>query len=250
MLGTLPPASCAPSVAPRDEALLGVGRSGIVFRSTGSADQPVARKVFDSGWLTRLVQYLILGASNPYAWNRHAVRCAFLRRRILAPLVDTWSGGQLRVARALGLGWDDHYRAYELQTELSPGRPPALHHPLDRSGRGEVRELLTEVLQPLQAHLAEAGFDGLLWQAGLGNPVALSNFLLEERDDGTRRWTWIDLESGVPALFPLHLPTLWRVYLPLCWKHRRLLYDDVDCARTPPARAAPPSRCTWRSNRG
>lgn len=227
MIATLPP----PVIAPHDEPRLGVGRSGIVFRSTGTAGQPVARKVFDSGWLTRLVQYVLLGASNPYAWNIHALRCAFLRRRILAPLVETWTGGRVSVARALGCGWDEHYNAYQLHTEFSAGRPPALHHPLDRRGRGEVRELLDDVLAPLQSHLREAGFDGLLWQAGLGNPVALANFLLEETPDGGRRWVWIDLESGVPALFPAHLPSLWRTYLPLCWKYRRPLFDDVDCAR-------------------
>ena len=221
----------AVAVARRPEPVLGVGRSGIVFRSRGTADQPVARKVFDSGWLTRLVQYTVLGASNPYAWNIHAVRCAFLRRRLLAPLVEHWTAGRLRVARALGYGWDDHYRAYEMSTELVDGRPPALHHPLARRGREEVRELVEEVLRPLQQHLVAAGFDGMLWQAGLGNPVALSNFLLEEDADGARRWAWIDLESGVPALFPLHLPTLWGRYLPLCWKYRRPLFDDVDCDR-------------------
>jgi hypothetical protein len=216
---------------PSGEPLLGVGRSGLVFASRGSDGVPVARKVFDSDALTRVVQYVVLGASNPYAWNEHAVRAALLRRRILAPLVARWFGGRLRVARALGHGWDAYYRAYELRTELVDGRPPALHHPLRRAGKDEVRELTEDILAPLQERLAEAGFDGLLWQAGLGNPVALANFLLEVGADGARTWAWIDLESGVPALFPLHLPTLWRRYLPLCKKHGRPLFDDVDCDR-------------------
>ena len=84
-----------------DEPLLGVGRSGIVFRSTSPSGEAVARKVFDSRSLTRVVQYAVLGASNPYAWNIHAVSCAFLRRRILAPLVERWTGGRVRVARAM-----------------------------------------------------------------------------------------------------------------------------------------------------
>ena len=225
MIGTLK----APPVAQPDEPLLGVGRSGIVFRSTSRSGEAVARKVFDSRSLTRAVQYAVLGASNPYAWNVHAVSCAFLRRRILAPLVERWTGGRLRVTKALGHTWNETYKAYELHTELSTGRPPALHHPLDRTGGHEVQELVANILPRLRAHLRASGFDGLLWQAGLGNPVALSNFLLEINEQGARRWAWIDLESGVPALFPAHVPSLWRHYLPLCRKHGRPLFDDVDC---------------------
>jgi len=43
-------------------------------------------------------------------------------------------------------------------------------------------------MKPLQKRLIESGFDGLVWQAGKGNPVALNNFLL----DNKRNWVWID----------------------------------------------------------
>ena len=187
-----------------------------------------ARKVFTSGALTRLVQYLFLGAPNPYAWCEHAVQAAILRRRILAPLVAHWSGGGMRVAAGWSVDWNEEHRAWQLHTEFVEGRPPALHHP-DRQV-DEVDDLRAE-MRRLVVHLRAAGFDGQVWQAGLGNPVALANFLLEERPDGTRGWAWIDLESGVPALFPAHVPSLWRFYLPRAWRYRRPLFDDVDVER-------------------
>src|SRR5687768_15575037 len=97
---------------------LGEGRSGVVFRSADRDGRPLARKVFDSDPLTKAVQYLFLGAPNPYAWNEHAVQAALLRRRILAPLVDHWFGGRLRVARALGQDWNSDYRAFQLHAEF------------------------------------------------------------------------------------------------------------------------------------
>ena len=83
----------------------------------------------------------------------------------------------------------------------------------------------------LHARLAEAGFDGMLWQAGLGNPVSFANFLLEHREGGARRWVWVDLESGVPALFALDPRAHFGTYLPACWRHRAALFDHTDTAR-------------------
>ncbi|MCP3917505.1 MAG: hypothetical protein GY711_18325 [bacterium] len=212
--------------------LLGVGRSGFVFKTTDAEGRAVARKVFDSNAFNRAIQYAFLGSANPYAWNHDAVRCAFLRRNLAADLVELWFEGKLRVARALDAGWNEEYRAYELVCELVPGRAPALHHPLNRSREREVDELHGVLMPKLRAHLSEAGFEGALWQAGLGNPVALSNFLLEEDVAGVeRRWAWIDLESGVPALFPAYLPSLWRFYLPRAVRLGRPLFDDVDTSR-------------------
>ena len=56
---------------------------------------------------------------------------------------------------------------------------------------------------PLQRRLIEAGLGGLAWQAGLGNPAATSNFVLETatEDGPPPRWMWVDLESSVPPLF-------------------------------------------------
>jgi len=202
-----------------------------VYRDLDDQGRETARKVFGSAGLTQFVQFVLLGAPNPYAWNEHAIECAVLRRRILAPLVGLWFGGRVRVARAWGRSWNEGALAFELSTELVDGRAPRLHRPGDRRGGHEVRELLEDVMRPLQGWLADAGFDGLVWQAGRGNPVALANFLFEGDREGRARWAWIDLESGVPALFPLDPRALLRFYLPRAWKFRRPLFDDVDVAR-------------------
>ena len=216
---------------PGADPVLGVGRSAVVFRSRDGAGRETARKVFSSGVLTRAVQYVFLGARNPYAWCEHAVQSAILRRRVLVPLVRHWFGERLRVAEGWSVDWDAEHSAWQLHTEFVDGRHPALHHPLDRRGGAEVEELAREILPELQRRLVDAGFDGAVWQAGLGNPVALSNFLVEDRPDGGRSFAWIDLESGVPALFPAHLPSLWRFYLPRALRYRRPLFDDVDSKR-------------------
>ncbi|MBL6721738.1 MAG: hypothetical protein ISQ08_10060 [Planctomycetes bacterium] len=221
------PSTLQTSAAPR---LLGQGLAARVYLETGPQGK-VARKVFDSSPLVRLVQYAFLGAANPYAWSEAAVRGAYLRRRILAQLVPLWTGGRMSVAEALGHGWDADEQTYTLDTRWSPGRPPRLHHPLSRAGAREVRELREDLLPLLHEHLAETGFDGMLWQAGLGNPVSFANFLLEHDELGRRHWVWIDLESGVPALFPLDPRVLLRTYLPLSHRHGAPLFDHTDTAK-------------------
>ena len=74
---------------------LGRGRSGVVYVSHESEGVPVARKVFGSHGLTKLVQCVFLGAPNPYVWNEDAIRCAHLRREILADLVERWFGDEI-----------------------------------------------------------------------------------------------------------------------------------------------------------
>ena len=207
---------------------IGAGRSGVVYRDTHPRGDAVARKVFGASGLTKLVQYVLLGAPNPYMWNEDAVACAALRRRILEPLVRHWFGDRLRVAATSGFGWNAEQSAFELYTEFIAGRPPSLHHPMNRGG-SEVRDLVG-LMRRLLGHLDEAGFLGLTWQAGRGNPVALQNFLLE-RDGERLTWSWIDLESGVPALFPLDMRELVRFYLPVSWRLRRPLFDDTDTDR-------------------
>lgn len=191
----------------------------------------VARKAFRSDRLTRLVQYLLLGAPNPYSWNEHAVKCAVLRRQILAPLVGSWFGDKLRVAEVLGYAWDPERRSFHLDTEFVEGGPPMLHHPMNRRGAEEIDDLVNHVMAPLQDLLEESGFDGLVWQAGRGNPVALGNFLRVAGTDRRSRWVWIDLESGVPALFPWSPRALLCFYLPRAWHWRRPLFDDVNVER-------------------
>src|SRR5688572_25420202 len=119
---------------------LGRGRSGIVFLGDDGDGRRLACKVFGAGGLTRIVQIVFLGAPNPYAWNEDALRCAYLRRRILARLVEHWFTGRVRVAEAVGLGWNEEHRAFELRAELSPGVALPLHHPGRRTGRRLLRE--------------------------------------------------------------------------------------------------------------
>ena len=211
--------------------LLGAGRSGVVFKDRDIAGRLTARKVFYSEGLTKLIQYIFLGAPNPYCWNRDAIESALLRRRILAPLVRYWFHGRVRVARGFAQDWNPRARAFQLHTEFVLGRAPRLNQPFCRQGTEQIRELVETVMRPLQARLFEAGFDGLVWQAGLGNPVALANFLMEAGGDSESRWAWIDLESGVPALFPANPLELLRFYLPAAWRHRRVLFDDVEISR-------------------
>jgi hypothetical protein len=209
---------------------LGRGRSGVVYYGRDEDGRELACKVFDSRSVTKLVQTIFLGSPNPYVWNEDAVRCALLRRSIATALCRSWFGERLTVADALGYGWNEEQRAFELRTRFTPARPLPLHHPLRTRGTGLIRGLTREVMRPLQQHLVDAGLDGLVWQAGKGNPVALNNFL-HERVDGEDRWVWIDLESGVPALAALDPRALFGFYVPRSFRFGRPLFDDVDVDR-------------------
>ncbi|MDH3201288.1 MAG: hypothetical protein OEM15_10395 [Myxococcales bacterium] len=212
---------------------LGRGRSGVVYVGVDAEGQPVARKVFGSSGLTKLVQLVFLGAPNPYMWNEHAIRCAHLRREILAKLVDQWFGARLYVARTQGWAWNQGERAFELRTQLVDGRPADLHHPLRAPHHDQASELANDLLPKLQKLLIESGFDGMVWQAGKGNPVALNNFLFDcgENPDTSARWAWIDLESGVPALAALNPLALFGFYVPRSFRFGRPLFDDIDAER-------------------
>lgn len=208
---------------------LGRGRSGFVYLGLDEAGNRLACKVFDSRSLTKLVQIAFLGSPNPYCWNEDAVRCALLRRRVLADLVEHWFGDRLKVAAGRAFVWNQEHAAFELRTEFSHGSPVPLHHPLRVRGEGLLKELTSEVMRPLQDHLVQSGFDGSVWQAGKGNPVALNNFLYERNGEGGQ-WVWIDLESGVPALFPAN-PLSLLYYLPRSFQIGRPLFDDVNAQR-------------------
>lgn len=201
-----------------------------MYRHHGAPGGDVARKVFYSAGLTRLVQYVIFGAPNPYIWCERTVRAATLRRQILQQLVPFWLGNRLRVAAAVGQAWNDDELSYELHTEWIDGRPAALRQPFASLFDDEARQLHRRVMMPLQRRLIDAGFDGLAWQAGLGNPVAMNNFLLERGGGTRRRWVWIDLESGVPAVFAINPIQLLRFYLPRAWRFGGPMFDDVNIA--------------------
>ena len=208
---------------------LGRGRSGVVLLSRDGAGRGIARKVFGSSGVTKAVQYVFLGAPNPYVWSEPAIRTAVLRRRILAELVEFWFGPKLRVARAYDYAWNADCLAFEMRCELIDGRHVALHHAYTSPDDNELQDVTRKIMRPLQTRLVEAGFDGLVWQAGRGNPVALNNFMRDGSDgDDGYRWVWIDLESGVPAVIPLNPMDLLNFYWPKSLLHRGPLFDDVD----------------------
>jgi len=187
----------------------------------------MARKVFVGEPAADAVHTLLGGAPNPYRWDPATLEAGYLRRRLLESLLTYWFEGRVRVPETYGWGFHEGHRAFELRTELIEGRPARLEHPLRESGH-EARILHRRVMRPLQARLRDAGFDGLLWQAGLGNPVAGSNFLFEA---ASGHWVWIDTESGVPALFPLDPRPLFTFYLPRTWHYRTPLFDHTDTDR-------------------
>lgn len=230
MTSSQPDSTTCSSGAREPRRRLGAGRSGQVFEEVTPDGRSLACKVFLPDGASSLVNQLLTGAVNPYRWNRHAVDCAVLRRRILAPLVQCWFGGELRLPETEGSRWDAEHRAFELRAERVKGRHTQLRHSLGGGDSDEVSELVRRIMRPLQHYLAESGFDGLLWQAGKGNPVAAANYM-RDLSGGAARWVWIDAESGVPALFPMAAWTLATTYLPLCVKHRRWLFDDVDVSR-------------------
>ena len=92
--------------------------------------------------------------------------------QVVAEIVEHWFGVTLRVADAVDVGWDDDAGAFFLDTRFVEGRPVALHNPFAARADSEYRILREEIMAPLQKKLAEAGLDGLVWQAGRGNPVA------------------------------------------------------------------------------
>ncbi|WP_316436254.1 hypothetical protein [Leptolyngbya sp. NK1-12] len=219
-----------------DGTLLGAGRSGQVYL-VESNDIAIARKIFQSDGLTKLVHYVFFGVPNSYIWNEGAIRCAYYRRKLLAELVQFWFGDRLRVADAIATAWNESFKAYQLDTEYVQGRSIALCQPFTYRRRRELPVLTRQIMRPLQQRLMEAGFDGLVWQAGKGNPVALNNFLLTNvepsqiNDIYNYQFVWIDLESGVPALFPLNILTLFSFYIPKAIQYRHALFDDVDICR-------------------
>jgi hypothetical protein len=209
---------------------LGAGRSGEVWL-VGSPEGATAVKVFAGDTLSNLIHYILTGAPNPYIWNEDAIRCAHHRRKVIGAVVDAWFGGQLHVADSYGVSWNEESQAWELATEYCDGDPLPLLHPF-RSANPELDVLRDDILEPLQDRLIEAGIDGAVWQAGRGNPVGLNNFLLvPDEETGEPRFAFIDVESGVPALFPMNPLELFRFYLPRSWHHRQALFDDIDVER-------------------
>ncbi|MEA5506070.1 hypothetical protein VB735_23730 [Halotia wernerae UHCC 0503] len=212
------------------QKLLGAGRSGQVFLAD-TPDGLVAKKIFFEDKIANLIHYFFFGVPNPYVWNKDALSCAYYRRKILRKLVRFWFNSQLRVADAINMGWNEEFMAYELDTELIQGRHIALQHPFNQKNNQELHELVHSIMIPFQKQLIQSGFDGLVWQAGKGSSTAINNFLLESQTAEKYVFVCIDLESGVPALFPLNILTLFSFYLPKSIKHGGALFDDVDISK-------------------
>ncbi|MCU0534176.1 MAG: hypothetical protein MUD14_09810 [Hydrococcus sp. Prado102] len=210
--------------------LIGAGRSGKVFL-VEKQQGLLARKIFYKDKLASLIHYFFFGAPNAYIWNENAIYCAFYRRKILSALVQFWFGDRLKVADAIAIEWNEEFKAYQFDTEFIQGKHVALRQPCNRERNSELSVLVREIMLPLQKRLLEAGLDGLIWQAGKGVPNALNNFLLVNDTPGQYRFVWIDLESGVPALFPLNPFTLFSFYLPKSFKYKRALFDDINPIR-------------------
>ena len=206
---------------------IGAGRSAKVYRhSDGQRD--IATKVFVGEGLSKLVLFGLTGSANPYTWCADAIESALLRRRLLKRLTQYWFSGQLYVPETYGSRWNEADRAYEIDMEFIAGQHVPLINPVDEGQEDAATRQMTEVMQPLQEHLIAAGFDGLVWQAGKGNPVALSNFMCQSQDARVEQWVWIDMESGVPAYFALNPLATLGFYLPKTFRHRGALFDDVD----------------------
>ncbi len=204
---------------------LGRGRSAVVYADRDEAGDPCAQKVFIGDTLSNAMLAVLTGAPNPYRWCKDAIDTAVARRAVLQRLLTFWFGDALRLPRGASARWDEAHRAHAIRMEMIDGAHAALMFAGRTQRVQQLAELTRRVMRPLQRKLIDSGFDGMVWQAGLGNPVAAGNFMRHR--DG--RWVWIDCESGIPAILPLNVLRLLTFYLPRSFRHRRLLFDDVDC---------------------
>jgi len=210
---------------------IGKGRSANVYMGLDEEGQRVVHKIFTPDSLSKLVFILIDGAANPYGWNEDAIQSAVARRSILTLLVKCWFSDRLTLPKTYGSSWNKEAHANEMICEFIDGYHLPLRGPDNYEADLALRTLTREIMVPLQKHLEEAGFDGMLWQAGRGNPVAASNFMLRDHHGPGPQWVWIDLESGVPALFAINPADQLTFYLPACSRYRRALFDDTNIVK-------------------
>ncbi len=216
--------------APNSEInFIGHGHSASVYRIMGD-QQSIARKVFTGSKIANLIHTLFYGAPSDYSWCEAAVKAAFFRRRVLAQLVNFWFGSEVQVAAALSFGKDEQTGCWYLDTQFVAGRLAQLNTPFIASGEIEYHNLRDHIMKSLHHHLLQAGFIGTVWQAGMGQPCAYANFLWSEEraENGKNIWHWIDLESGMPAIFSHDPLKLLGYYIPQACKRRRILFDDLD----------------------
>lgn len=211
----------------QDRKFLGNGRSARVYLAT-SQGKPVANKIFTGETTSKIILFTLTGSANPYTWCEAAIKSAMSRRKILSQLCKYWYGDKVRLPETYGYSWNEEEKAFQIDAEFIPGTHVPLLSPLKENPRDFAAELRKEIMEPLQKRLIDSGFDGLVWQAGKGNPVADSNFMLMKNPDGSFQWVWIDLESGVPAIFAMNFLSTLFFYLPKCLKHREWMFDTVD----------------------
>jgi hypothetical protein len=209
---------------------IGNGRSAKVYLSYVEGEG-IATKTFTGEFVSKVILFVLTGSANPYTWCEDAIHAAIIRRRMLSQLCRVWFKGRMELPKTYGYKWNAEHNAFEINAAFIKGQHAPLFSPMHKNPTDYLTELKQQIMKPLQKNLISSGFDGLVWQAGKGNPVGASNFMLEHQPDGGHRWVWIDLESGLPALFALNpLSTLF-YYLPKCIKHRDWLFDNVDTGK-------------------
>jgi len=171
------------------------GRSGIIYKSKDQHGNDIAIKVISDGdFLTKTFNYFAIGAPTYYNWSEDAINAASYRRLVLEELVPYWTNSHVRIPKSRGVQWNKKLNSYEIITELIDGRHASLHHPFSQEKEHEIKELEKIVMKHMQQMLIHSGFDGLVWQAGLGIPAASANFMLENSEEGGNKWVWVDLE--------------------------------------------------------
>jgi hypothetical protein len=211
----------------QEKKFIGNGRSAKVFFSF-SGNQGIATKTFTGEPVSKFILFVLTGSANPYTWNENAIKSAIIRRKILSQLTHFWFGNKLRLPKTFDYNWNETEKAFEIDAEFISGCHAPLLSPLKDKSFDYVSDLRNNIMNPLEAKLIESGFDGLVWQAGKGNPVGASNFMININKDGSYQWIWIDLESGLPALFAMNFWATLTYYLPKCVKHKGWLFDNVD----------------------
>jgi len=172
-------------------------------------------KVYNPGFVPRMIYWLAFQARFAYAHNPVAIEAAVLRRNLAGKLTEYWFGVN-SVAEALRADTIDGRLA--ITGRFTDGVDPRDHH--------RARQFLFELADRFDA----AGLP--TWQIDPRQPRSLGNLL--ELADGSYRI--IDLESGLVS--PLASPRAW-------WRAFRRglvpIYDDVyfDLTRAYVEREAP-----------
>jgi hypothetical protein len=211
----------------QEKKFIGNGRSAKVFFSF-NGNQGVATKTFTGEPVSKFILFVLTGSANPYTWNENAIKSAVIRRSILSQLTHFWFGNKLRLPKTYDYNWNETEKAFEIDAEFISGSHAPLLSPMKDPSFNYLSDLRNNIMNPLEAKLIESGFDGLDWQAGKGNPIGASNFMINIKKDGSYQWIWIDLESGLPALFAMNFWATLTYYLPKCVKHKGWLFDNVD----------------------